>query len=198
MPTFDASIPLSSDSPALFPSQSQDNFSVLNTIISRDHQFNNTPSGGDNSGYHNLVHMIPQTIPTLIAGIGQFYTKDVSGVVQLFFMDSAGVEYQITPISSSSSLTYKGSATLTGTPTVILPTATVPSYTGILTVVKAGSSDGFKTFTLYKDVFGDNSSRINSSGSSFDCIVSFSAGGDLRIEGSGSTSVFWTLNLVKY
>ena len=99
--TFDASIPLSTDSPALFPSQSQGNFSVLNTIIAKDHQFNNTPAGGDNSGYHNVVHMIPQSTPGVLAGHGQLYSKLVSGVAQLHYENSAGTEYQLTPKSTA-------------------------------------------------------------------------------------------------
>lgn len=99
--TFDASIPLSSDSPALFPSQSQQNFQVLNTILAKDHQFNNTPSGGDNSGYHNVIHMLVQSTPSTVSGTGQLYAKLASGVVQLFYKDGSGTEYQITPKSAT-------------------------------------------------------------------------------------------------
>lgn len=99
--TFSASVPLSSDSPALLPSQNQDNMLVLKTIISSDHQFNNTPTGGDNSGYHNIIHMIPQSTPAAVPGNGQLYGRLASGQVQLFYMDSAGVEYQVTPKSAT-------------------------------------------------------------------------------------------------
>ena len=95
--TFDASIPLSTDSPALFPSQSQQNFQVLQTIVGKDHQFNLTPAGGDNSGYHTIVHMIPQSTPGAVAGHGQLYGKLSSGVAQLYYEDSAGTEYRLAP-----------------------------------------------------------------------------------------------------
>lgn len=99
--TYDASIPLAGDSPALFPAQSQQNYQVLQTIIGKDHQFNLTPAGGDNSGYHNIVHMIPQSIPALVAGNGQLYVRLTGGLIQLFYMDDAGTEYQITPKSAT-------------------------------------------------------------------------------------------------
>jgi len=193
--TFDASIPLTGDSPALFPNQSQTNFARLQALVSADHQFNITSAAND--GYHNLVHMqIPNPLPTgALASLGRLYAKTVSGEAQLHYMDSAGVEYQITPDSSNSSLAFKGSVVTTGSPQTILLGSVIPNYTGILTVIRAGSSDGFKTFTLYKDAFGDNSSQINSSGASFSCSVSFTVGGDLQI--NVSQFVTWTLNAVK-
>lgn len=95
--TFNASVPLNSDSPATFPAQNQDNMTVLNTILASDHQFNNTPVPGDNSGWHNLIHLTQQAPSGALASTGRLYVKVSGGGTHLFYMDSSGSEYQISP-----------------------------------------------------------------------------------------------------
>lgn len=94
---YNPGIPDASDSPANFPAQAQVNWSRLQTIVEADHQFNINPASTD--GYHNLVHML-QPVPDpsgANAGVGRLFVKLVNGVVHLFYMDDAGVEYQISP-----------------------------------------------------------------------------------------------------
>lgn len=95
--SYNASIPVSTTSPSLFPALAQTNWSRLQTILGADHQFNLPPAAND--GYHNLVHMqIPATIPTVgIASTGQFFTDTVSSNNQLFFLSSNSRKYQLTP-----------------------------------------------------------------------------------------------------
>lgn len=93
--TFDPNIPLASNEPGIFPAQSQTNFGRLQTLISADHQFNN--SIAPNDGYHNLIHMTPQAPTEILSGIGRTYVRIVDGLTQLFYMDDANTEYQITP-----------------------------------------------------------------------------------------------------
>lgn len=95
--TFNPAVPLPSDSPGIFPAQNQGNMTVLQTIISKDHQFNNTPMGGDNSGYHNLIHLTPQAPAGALPAIGRFYGKAAGARIQSFYMDDAGNESQISP-----------------------------------------------------------------------------------------------------
>lgn len=95
MATYSSLIPQNSDSPGIFPAQAQGNFTRLQEIIEADHQFNNTSASND--GYHNLVHMTVQSPAGALAGIGRLYVKTVSGVVQLYYMDDAGNEHQVTP-----------------------------------------------------------------------------------------------------
>lgn len=137
--TYSASIPLSTDSPALFPSQSQDNFSRLQALISADHQFNATSASND--GYHNLVHLqIPTPAPSgALSSIGRLYTKTSSGIVQLFYMDSGGTEYQLTPQTATEVSKIVGSASLgsNGTTTAFNPSY---SYTGFGVVFINGTN----------------------------------------------------------
>ncbi len=93
--TFNASIPLNSDSPSIFPAQSQTNYARLQTIISADHQFNLTAAGND--GYHNLIHKTLQAPTGALANTGRSYVKVSAGRVHDFYMDDTGAEYQVTP-----------------------------------------------------------------------------------------------------
>lgn len=93
--TFNAAVPASSDSPGIFPSQNQTNMVRLQTILGADHQFNLSAAADD--GYHNVVHLTQQAPSGPLAAIGRLYAKSVAGFINLFYMNDAGVEYQITP-----------------------------------------------------------------------------------------------------
>lgn len=93
--TFNAAVPLNSDSPAIFPAQNQTNMARLQTLLGADHQFNLTAAADD--GYHNLIHMTQQAPAGVLAATGRLYVKTSGGRVQLFYMDDQGTGYQITP-----------------------------------------------------------------------------------------------------
>ncbi len=93
--SYNASIPLNSDSPSIFPAQSQTNYSRLQTLVGADHQFNLSAAGND--GYHNLVHLTLQAPSGALANTGRLYVKSSAGKVNAFYMDDAAAEYQITP-----------------------------------------------------------------------------------------------------
>lgn len=112
--TFNASVPLNSDSPSIFPSQNQTNMSRLQTIIGADHQFNLTAAADD--GYHNIVHLTQQAPSGALAATGRMYVKSAGGAINLFYMDDAGLEYQITPVSLAPTR-VTGSVALAGSAT---------------------------------------------------------------------------------
>lgn len=93
--TFNAAIPLNSDSPSIFPAQSQTNYARLQTLVGADHQFN--PTAAANDGYHNLIHMTLQAPTGALASTGRLYGKSSAGRVHAFYMDDTGADYQITP-----------------------------------------------------------------------------------------------------
>jgi hypothetical protein len=148
--TFDPNVPLISDSPAIFPAQNQTNMAVLEANIARDHQFNNTPNTfppTDNTGYHNLVHLTPQAPTGVLAGIGRLYSKTVSALTQLFYMDSGGNEYQITPFSNGPTV-VTGSVTLapnTTSGTIF----TVPSKSQGTIFLKVQGQDSLIQYSLF-------------------------------------------------
>lgn len=104
--TFNASIPLNSDSPSIFPAQSQTNYTRLQTLLGADHQFN--LSSAANDGYHNLVHLTQQAPSGALGATGRLYVKSSGGLIQLFYMDDAGTEYQITPDYVNSTMKISG------------------------------------------------------------------------------------------
>jgi hypothetical protein len=112
--SFNASVPLNSDSPSIFPTQNQTNMGRLQTIIGADHQFNLSAAADD--GYHNLVHLTQQAPAGATASVGRLYVKSASGAINLFYMDDAGLEYQITPVSIAPTK-VTGSVALAGSAT---------------------------------------------------------------------------------
>lgn len=193
--TFDASIPLSSNSPALFPSQSQQNFQVLNTIVSKDHQFNNTPSGGDNSGYHNVIHMIQQTTPPVVSGTGQLYAKIASGVAQLFYSDGAGTEYQLTPQSVTEVTKITGTANVPGNGSQSVFNVAY-NYTGYGTVLVNNTNTNSVSFFMRSGAATDTH-RSDENGSSFPEL--FYSGTDLKVKNNSSSAkqIIWSLMVNK-
>lgn len=112
--SFNAAVPLNSDSPSIFPSQNQTNMSRLQTILGADHQFNLTAAADD--GYHNVVHLTQQAPSGALAATGRMYVKSAGGAINLFYMDDAGLEYQITPVSLAPTR-VTGSVALAGSAT---------------------------------------------------------------------------------
>lgn len=93
--TFNAAVPLNSDSPSTFPTQNQTNMSRLQILLGADHQFNLTAAADD--GYHNIIHMTQQAPSGALAATGRGYAKSSAGRIHEFYMDDTGAEYQITP-----------------------------------------------------------------------------------------------------
>lgn len=113
--TFNPSVPLTGDSPGLFPTQGQANFTRLQTIISKDHQFNNTAATND--GYHNIVHLTAQAPDATVVPVsGRLYAKaDGVGRLQINYMDDTptpgpSLNYQVTP-----SMPIRAAVNFTGT-----------------------------------------------------------------------------------
>ena len=139
--TYNPAVPLNSDSPSLLPGQCQANFTRLQTLLGADHQFN--LSAAANDGYHNLIHMLPQAPVGALAGTGRLYIKIVSGVAQLFYMTSAGTEYQITPAASAAGVFAAVNFNGTGAPSI-------RSQTNVASIARLSgfSSGGYRiTFT---------------------------------------------------
>lgn len=111
--TFNALIPLNSDSPSIFPSQNQTNMTRLQTLFGADHQFNLTSAADD--GYHNIIHMTQQAPSGPLAATGRGYVKSSAARIHDFYMDDTGVGYQITPtmpIRASVNFSGLGSTTI--------------------------------------------------------------------------------------
>jgi len=101
------------------PSQDQPkmktNTNSLKSLIEIDH----IGFGNNQGGYHNIIHQPPQVSdPGVIAGVGQTYTKTISGDQQLFYESGLGV---IGQISNPSGLVIRAAANFIVVATVITP-----------------------------------------------------------------------------
>lgn len=136
--TFNAAVPLNSDSPSIFPAQNQTNMSRLQTLLGADHQFN--LSAAANDGYHNLVHLTQQAPSGALAATGRLYVKSSGGAISLFYMDDAGVEYQLTPSSPIRAIVNFNGTGSTGS-------KTIRSQFNVSSVVKTATGAYTITFT---------------------------------------------------
>lgn len=95
------------------------NWTALETAITQDHEFS---TGGTNSGEHKQIKFnVPVTTPTNAANKGWLYSKDVSAVVELHWLDESNNELQITSggdLFSSTGLVVTGTTTLNGSLTL--------------------------------------------------------------------------------
>ena len=136
--TFDPLIPLSSDSPSIFPAQSQGNFTRLQTIVGADHQF--TLSAAANDGYHNLVHLTQQAPAGALASTGRLYAKSSASRIHQFYMDDTGAEYQMSP-----SMPIRAAVNFDGTGAV--GAQTLRSQYNVTSVTKTATGTYTVTFT---------------------------------------------------
>jgi len=102
---YDSNVPAANHSPKNDQGQMQTNAASISSLIGIDHIGFNVPSGG----YHNIIHQAPQAAdPATVAGVGQIYTKTVSGDQQLFYESGNGIINQLSFINTSSSAIENG------------------------------------------------------------------------------------------
>ena len=188
--TFNPTVPLNSDSPAIFPAQNQTNMSRLQTIVGADHQFN--LSAATNDGYHTLVHMIPQAPTGALAGIGRLYVKAFGGVIQLYYMDDAGTEYAITP----SDTILSGTVNIVASSTFYTIATIPPDVFGEIFLWKGRfiQTGNFVSDGTVVNGYSYAQKYVSGSGASAILQLGFDGTGasglDLRVENNGSGSGF--------
>lgn len=94
MPTYNNTIPLSSDPPSIFPAQAQQNFQLIESVIGADHITFNTAG----AGFHNQSTYVVQGInPTSAAGQVVHFAKTVGANSEEFIKrDAPGTIIQMT------------------------------------------------------------------------------------------------------
>lgn len=136
--TFNAAVPLNSDSPAIFPAQNQTNMARLQTIVGADHQFNLSAAADD--GYHNVVHLTQQSPTGVLAATGRLYANSVSGRVNLWYMDDQAAQSLVTP-----TMPTRAAVNFNGTSGV--GAQTIRSQMNVNTVMKTGTGSYTINFT---------------------------------------------------
>jgi hypothetical protein len=90
---YNTGIPAAPNNPSVDQPDMLTNTDSIDGLIDVDHIGFNENLGG----YHDVIHQPPQVAaPGTIAGIGQTYTKTVTGDQQLFYKSGLGVETQLT------------------------------------------------------------------------------------------------------
>jgi hypothetical protein len=189
--TFDASVPLNSDSPAIFPAQNQTNMSRLQTIVGADHQFN--LSAAANDGYHNLIHLTQQAPAGALAATGRLYVKTYGGSVHLFYMSDLGNEYQITPDYVNSTMKISSSASIAGGATQTIFSVAY-DFTGIGVALIDGTSVQ-RTYNFSRSGAATDIHELDSNvGGVSRPTIQFS-GTDLTVKNNdaGAQTVVWSL-----
>ena len=187
--TFNAAVPLNSDSPAIFPSQNQVNMARLQTLLGANHQFNLTAAADD--GYHNLIVMTEQAPTGALPGYGRLYVKTNGGVVQLFYMDSTGREIQITPDDLLNPIKVNGSQSI-GSGASVTIFAPAYDYTGFGTVFITATNRQ-TTYDFMRSSGSTNIHVLNANGS-LPPTLSYS-GTNLRVTNNsgGTQTIVWSL-----
>lgn len=75
--------------------QIRTNFQIIQTAFAVDHvDFNNI-----DAGKHKIIHFVTQAgNPVAVAGVGQLYTKTITGDQQLFYESGGGVVSKLSPM----------------------------------------------------------------------------------------------------
>lgn len=142
--------------------------------------------GQNNGGYHTIIHMPPQTSPSVLSGIGQFYSKTTTiGAVtdqNLFYTSGQGFVFQLTGnVRGDNGYQYLG-GTIIQWGKISGLSGSWPS--GIQTVTYSGNN-----LTFSVDTFNVNVTFIGPTSSSTGdiCIISKSTTG-FQWEFTGSSS----------
>lgn len=119
----DPAVPAGSEDPKLGNDRIQELARAVAELLAVDHYMGTDGGSGtgyneDAAGEHNKATLRVQgSKPAAVAGKGYIYAKTVSGVVELFYENQAGVEVQITANGILNSCNLSGNQTVAGVKT---------------------------------------------------------------------------------
>lgn len=198
--TFNPTVPNASQSPGLFPSQNNTNYTRLKTIINADHVFNDTAQAND--GAHKMVTLVDLLADpvALAAGTnGILYTKVENGTSELKFYNGLTV-LQLTPYDQVLPIRVMGSQNIASGVDISIFN---PSYNWAGTAYAIHGS-GLSPYNFYNlSRFGANT-NVNTL-ASFTPFGNFApsmffTGTDLRIKNNDivAQTVFWSLIINRF
>lgn len=109
--SFDITVPNAGQSPGLFPSQNNTNFSRLKDLISGDHVFNDSVQADD--GVHNQVTLVARATPTALPSgtNGILYGKLLGSKAYPFYYDGSN-DFMMVPALAKA--VFNGAGTIQG------------------------------------------------------------------------------------
>lgn len=139
--TYTLGIPAADHNPSVDQPDMQINNDSIASIIDVDHYgFND---GSNFSGYHDVIRLPPKLAdPAAITGIGQIYTKTISGDQQLYYESGNGV---VGLLSNPSGISVQAAVNFTGV-NVPLGSAIVNNSYNVASVIRGVT--GFYTITF--------------------------------------------------
>lgn len=115
----DTSTPLGTATPTEGDDQIRGVKSSIVEFLSKDHYVGaSSPYNEDAGGEHAKITLRQASKPTNAADKGFVYTKDVSGATELFYLDEAGNEKQLTTAGKLNVLDADGAVVKTGNQTI--------------------------------------------------------------------------------
>lgn len=146
--SFNTVVPNAGQSPGIFPTQSNTNFSRLQALISGDHQFNN--SAAQNDGKHKQVTYIDRVDPVAPLPTG---TNIISFSKQVFDTISDLYTFNGNHIDPQSWRELSGTVALVNTGTVLMATVPTNCYGDIWMLIRNNAGTPFisKSFFISND-----------------------------------------------
>ena len=146
---WDETVPAGTEAKSLGDDRIRQGKYAVRERLAVDHDFRADETGATTIGYHKPVHLIDNTNdPTSVAGTGIIYGKTISGIVELFFDDSAGTVTQITTngVLKINAVLLTGNQTIAGIKTFssmpVLPSALQTSQGGTGATAAANAASG--------------------------------------------------------
>lgn len=160
------------------------NFQQLDTSFGIDHV---KYSVSTNNGYHTVLHLVPQSTPSAVSGIGELFCKTMNDGINtdttFYFQTGGGKLIQMTrniqPVTTSPAITF-----LPGGLLLQAGNLANPGSSGTITFPQAFSSTplNIQISITYKNA--SNTAVIQSSTAS-------STGFTYLISGSSATRIYW-------
>ncbi len=203
--TYNQQVPNASQSPAIFPSQGQANFSRLRTIINNDHIFNDTAPGPspNNDGRHRQVTLRNRVDPVNLAtGMNSmlYSSSAAASVNQLKYWDGT-VYNQLTPVTLAVPMVVTGQAAAVPTGATVLAFAD-PGYKYAATAFGLNINTNEYAFATILRSGSNQATEITSQGGSIFNRPQFSFSGNnlhlgVKASASGAQNITWSISVTR-
>lgn len=200
MAIFNPIVPLSTESPGVFPAQNNGNFTRLKTLISGDHIFNDSDAAND--GTHKQVTTTFRADPTSLPmdTNGMIFNKldTVSNASQLYWYDGTNIEQM-----TGQTKVLTGKATVAADTSLVIFANPGYTYMAIAWGAEVSTSEKYTLRLMMKQPTTNVKVIVEASGSASDMAknvsFNFGPGSDLRIKNNNTSSMdlIWTLNITR-
>jgi len=193
---YNRNIPDGPNNPSQDQPKMKTNTNSLDDLISIDH----IGFGNNQGGYHNVIHQPPQTLdPAVLAGIGQLYTRTISGAEELFYRSgTTGIVSRLTPANPNILVTGTVMLTTSFATVLTLPTDCI-GFIMLASSIGVFSQVGFFTKASVLTTQADAVSTAFGAGTGFSTVLAQPSGLNLQLKAQINdviahtyTAAYWT------